>query len=249
MSIWSVIGGAAGFLAGGPAGAALGASLGGGLDQSSATSNASNTQANATNAATAEQRRVSDRTYTDQAPYRQAGVDALGQFQQLTNTPTSSADVMADPGYAFALQQGQEALDRKSAASGGRISGASLKAASQFNVGTAASGYNAADQRRNDRLNRLASLAGIGQTATNASAAAGINSANQISNLVTGQGNAAAGLQLNQGNIWANTGNQIAAIYGRNSQPSVNQNNNGNGNGGYNYGGSAYNNPSAYMGP
>mgnify|MGYP003407952907 FL=1 len=58
-------------------------------------------------------------------------------------------------------------------------------------------------------------MAGIGQTATNASAAAGSQSAANIGNLITGQGNAAAGARMAQGSTWANTGNQLAAIYQR----------------------------------
>jgi hypothetical protein len=206
------------------------ATIGGALIGSSATRSAAKTQAASTDRAIAEERRIADRTYADQAPYREAGTNALQQFAGAINTPTTAADVMQDPGYQFGMDQGQQAIDRKIAAMGGRVSGQAIKAAGRFGTNYATTGYTAADQRRNDRLNRLASLAGIGQSATNASAAAGSASAANISGLVTGQGNAAAGAQMNQGRIWANAGNQIAALYGRN-QPQQTPNSYGGSNG------------------
>ena len=182
---------------------------------SGAARSAADTQSAATRDAIAENRRQADRSYTDQAPYRAAGVGALGQYQAELNKPTTAADVMSDPGYQFGLDQGQQALDRKFAASGGRFSGAMLKEASRFNAGTAAGGYSAAYQRGQDRLNRLASLAGLGQTSTQASAAAGANSTNAISGLIAQQGINGGSAQLAQGNIWGNAANQIGALYGR----------------------------------
>lgn len=143
---------------------------------------------------------------------------------------------MSDPGYQFGLDQGQRALSRRIAASGGRVSGAALKAADQYATNYATTGYGAAYQRRQDRMNRLAALAGIGQTATAGGAAAGSNSANQISNLISSQGNASGGAQLAQGNIWGNAVNQIGAVASRN-------------NGGYQGGGGFYNVPSYAQDP
>ena len=195
------------------------ATIGGALIGSNAASDAADTQAGATRESIAEQRRQFDLQREDSAPYRQAGVNALQQFGSLINRPTTAADVMSDPGYQFGLSQGQRAIDRKIAAMGGRVSGAAIKEAGRFGTNYAATGYAAADQRRSDRLNRLAALAGIGQTATNASAAAGSAAAQNIGGLLTGQGNASAGAQMAQANIWGNAGNQIAALYNRNKSP------------------------------
>jgi len=186
-----------------------------GLIGSDSARRASNTQADTSREAVAEQRRQYDQTRSDYAPYRAAGVDALGQLKGDINKAPTAAEVMAGPGYQFGLTQGQQALDRKAAAAGGRVSGAALKSASQYATDYATTGYNAEYQRRQDRLNRLAALAGIGQSSTNGSAAAGQASTNAISNLQTGQGNAAAAGQLAQGNIWGNTVNQIGAAAGR----------------------------------
>ena len=195
-----------------------GATLLGSALQSDSAGDAADSQAASTAASIAETRRQFDLQREDSAPYRQAGANALTQFQTLTNTPTSAADVMRDPGYQFGLDQGQQAIDRKVAAMGGRVSGQAIKAAGRFGTNYASTGYTAADQRRNDRLNRLASLAGIGQSATNSSAAAGSAFAGNVSNLMTAQGNASGAARLSQGNTWANAGNQIAALYGRNQQ-------------------------------
>ena len=194
-------------------GAAIGAAAGlvGAGMQSSAASSAAGQQSGATQAAINENARQYDTTRSDYAPYRAAGTSALGQLQGEVNGAPTAAEVMSDPGYQFGLKQGQQALDRKAAASGGRVSGAALKAASEYGTNYATTGYNAAWQRRQDRLNRLAAIAGIGQTATGASSAAGSAAASANSNLISSQGNAAGSASLAQGNIWSNSLNQIGA--------------------------------------
>lgn len=188
------------------------AAIGGALISADATSGAADTQAGATDRATLEQQRQSDRTYNDFAPYRAAGTQALGQLQAEMGQQTTAEEAMSDPGYQFGLSQGQLGLDRKAAAAGGRISGAALKSAAQYATNYATTGYNAAYQRRQDRLNRLAALAGIGQSATGSSAQAGTAAANNISQLTSAQGNAAGSAQLAQGNIWGNAVNQLGAV-------------------------------------
>lgn len=203
--------------------AAVGAAgaIGGALISSSSAKSAAGTQAQATDAAIAEQQRQYDQNRADQTPYRETGNQALTQLQYENNQPLDQSKVQLDPGYQFGLQQGQQAIDRKTAAAGGRISGASLKAAAQYGTDYATTGYdtayNRANQARSDRLNRLAALANIGQTATQQTGSAGTNSANQISALTTAQGNASGAAQIAQGNIWGGVGNQIAALYGRNN--------------------------------
>jgi hypothetical protein len=179
--------------------------------QAGAASDAADSQAASSAAAIAEQRRQADRAYADQAQYRETGGRALTSLEHDINGAPSAAEVMSDPGYAFGLQQGQQGLDRKAAAAGGRVSGAALKAASEYATNYASTGYNAAYQRRQDRLNRLAALAGIGQTATSASAASGQNAANNISSLTSSQGDATGAAQLARGNIWGNATNQLGA--------------------------------------
>jgi len=195
------------------------AAIVGGAIQGNAAKDAAQTQADATSAGIGEQRRQFDLMREDFAPYREAGRRGLAAYESEINTPTTAADVMQDPGYQFGLTQGQTALDRKIAAMGGRVSGAALKAAARYGTDYASTGFNAAYQRRQDRLNRLAALAGIGQSATGSSAAAGSHMADAVSGMLTSQGDASAAAQMARGNIWANTGNQIAALYGRKKTP------------------------------
>lgn len=189
-----------------------GSAIVGGVLQSNAAGRAASKQAASTDRATEEQGRQYDQTREDYAPYREAGKKALGQYETEINAPVTSADVMSDPGYQFGLSQGQLGLDRKAAAAGGRVSGAALKSAAEYANNYATTGYNAAYQRRQDRLNRLASLANIGQTATGGSAAAGAAKSNAISSLISSQGDASAAASMAQGNIWGNAVNQIGAV-------------------------------------
>jgi hypothetical protein len=214
MGFLSTLGTIGGTIFGGPTGGAIGGAIGGLLDssqQADSVQSASNAQQAATNAAIAEQRRQYDLTRGDYAPYREAGTKALGQLQSEMGSMPTSQDVMNSPGYQFGLQQGQQAIDRKTAAAGGRVSGAALKSAAEYGTNYATTGYNAEYQRRQDRLNRLASLAGIGQSATNSSSAAGSNMANNVSGSLSSQGDATGAARIAQGNIWANNGNQLAA--------------------------------------
>jgi len=182
------------------------------LISSNSASDTAQTQADSTSAGIGEQRRQFDLTRGDFAPYREAGTRALGSLESDIGRMPTSAEVMSDPGYQFGMQQGQQALDRKTSAAGGRISGAALKGAAEYATNYATTGYNAAYQRRQDRLNRLASLAGIGQSSTGASASAGANSTNAISGLLERQGDAAGAGRLAQGSIWGNAANQLGAI-------------------------------------
>lgn len=192
-----------------------GAAIVGSVITAGAAGDAADSQAEGTAAGIAEQRRQYDLTRSDFAPYRQAGANALGQFAQESNQMPSASDVMSDPGYQFGMQQGQQALDRKASAMGGRVSGAALKSAARFGTNYASTGYGAAYQRRQDRLNRLAALAGIGQTATGASAAAGTAAAENISGLMERGGDNQGSARLARGTVWGNAGNQLSALYGR----------------------------------
>jgi hypothetical protein len=193
----------------------IGASLLSSAIQSDSSNSAAYDQRLASDKSLALQREMADRAYNDQAPYRAQGVNALSQLASGINTPTSAADVMADPGYQFGLDQGQQAIDRKIAAGGGRVSGQAIKAAARFGVGAATAGYGAADQRRENRLARLQTLAGLGQSATSTSGQTGMQYGANAGNTMVNQGDNAGAGRLAQGNVWGNTVNQIGALYGR----------------------------------
>ena len=193
-----------------------GATLIGGAMQSDAAGGASDAQAAGTAADIAERRRQFDLQRTDTEPYRRLGANALQSLYDQTTAPASQQQIQMDPGYQFGLSEGQRAIDQQFAASGGRISGAAMRRGTRYATDYATTGYNAAYQRRQDALNRLSTLAGIGQTATGASAAAGGAAADGIGRALSSQGDATAAARMYQGNTWANTGNQLAALYQRN---------------------------------
>lgn len=193
--------------------------IGGALLSSNATSHAADSQAEGTAKGIAENARQFDVTQANQAPYLAAGKTALGTLASENDTPLDQSKIQMDPGYQFGLTQGQQAIDRKTAAGGGRISGAALKEAAQYGTDYATTGYSAAygraNQARTDRLNRLAALAGVGQTATQNVGALGAQTAGANSALMVAAGSNAGAATLAQGNIWGSAGNQIAALYGR----------------------------------
>lgn len=209
-----------------PWGAVAGAVIGA-VASSSSASKAAKAQDRASDAAIGENARQYDQTRADHLPYLEAGKTALGTLARENDTPLDLSRLQMDPGYEFARQQGQQGIDRQTAASGGRISGAALKAASQYNNNFATNGYSAAygraNQARTDRLNRLAALAGVGQTATNNIGALGAQTAANNSQILQNQGNNAGAAALAQGNIWGNAGNQLVSagmqLYKQNNTP------------------------------
>ncbi len=201
------------------AGAAVVGTVGGALIGSKATKKASDQQAQGTADGIAENRRQFDVVQANQAPYLEAGKVALGKLATENEIPLDQSAVQMDPGYQFGLREGQRAIDRQSAAAGGRVSGAALKAAAQYGTDYATTGYSTAYARANqtptDRLNRLAALAGVGQTATDNVSAFGTNMAARNSALMTAAGDNAGAATMARANIWGNTGNQLAALYGK----------------------------------
>jgi hypothetical protein len=79
------------------------------------------------------------------------------------------------PDYRFNLAEGQRAIDNSLVARGGALSGAGIKAGVRYASGMASREFGSF-------YDRLANLAGIGQTGVAQSAAAGANAANNISN-------------------------------------------------------------------
>lgn len=154
-------------------------------------------QADAADNATNAQQAQYNQTRSDQMPYTQAGYTALAGMQDPSfKKPFTMSDFQTDPGYNFTLSQGEQAINRAASANGGLVSGGTLKALDQFNQNTASSQYQSAYERYNNNqtnaFNRLASVAGLGQTANGQTATAGMNAANNIGQNMIGAGNAQA---------------------------------------------------------
>lgn len=146
----------------------------------------------------------------DMQPWREAGQQALGQITAGTgaggdfNRDFTLADFYKDPGYDFRLQQGQRGLDATAAARGGALSGGAIKGALRYNQdyasGEFGNAYNRFNNDRTQRFNRLASVAGIGQTATRDVANMGSQTASNVAQNQIGAGNAQASSYVGQGN-------------------------------------------------
>ena len=188
-----------------------GASIIAGESQSDAARDAANASADAARYQTDVQKQIYDQTRADQEPWRETGANALGQLAQPDLLrPFAMSDFEADPGYEFRRAEGMRAIERSAAARGGALSGGALRATERFGQGLASQEYQNAFERYNtgqtNTFNRLASLAGVGQTANAATGQAGSN----FANAVTGISQADA---TNQGNALLAAGNARASGY------------------------------------
>lgn len=171
---------------------------------------AANAQSDAAADATAEQKRQFDAVRQDMQPWRNAGAGAL---TQLTNwdaqNPAFKFETTgpnADPSYNFRFNEGMKALQNSAAARGGLLSGNTLKGITNYGQEAASQEYQNAFNRyqttTGNKLNRLQSLAGVGQSATQQVHQAGQNYANAY-----GQNAQAAGSA--QGSAWVGASNAV----------------------------------------
>jgi hypothetical protein len=211
-------------------GLAAAGAVGGALISAKGAKAAANQQAQAASDANALQQYMYDQTREDQQPWRETGANALDTIawrMGLKGMHDGGGDLLrnfdetnfqGDPGFQFRLGEGQKAVENSAAARGGILSGAALKAINQYGQNFASNEYNNAFNRFNtnqsNHFNRLATLAGIGQTATNATQQAGQNYATNAGNNMLYAGNAAAnGAQRASGYIGQGIGfatNQLA---------------------------------------
>jgi len=203
--------------------AAVGATVVSSVVSSNNAKKAANAQTQAAQTAADAQYKQYLQTREDQAPWRQAGEKTLSQLSGGLgsggefNRNFTMADYQADPGYQFRLSEGQRGIENAAAARGSRYSGATLKALARFNSDQASQEYgNAYNRFQNDlssRFNRLASVSGIGQTATNQVSAAGQNYANQAGQAIQNAGAARASGYVGQANAINNAIGQGTNAY------------------------------------
>jgi hypothetical protein len=142
-------------------------------------------------------------------PYNEAGQSALtpltglltgNQYDPKTGQSTTLTPEQRDnllyqsPGYRFALDQGQQGLEKSQVARGISLSGGAQKELAGYLSGSAS-------QYADSYINHLSQLAGLGQ-----------NSAHASANVVSGFGTQIAGGLTNQGLTKANYYNQIGNI-------------------------------------
>ncbi len=172
----------------------------------------------------------------DLQPYYQAGYGALSQIQANMpsyNKPFTMNDFThnEDPGYGFRLSQGENAVNRAAAASGGAVGGSALQSLGNYAQGAASQEYGAAFERYQNQIsnsyNRLLGVAGLGSNAIQTGTAAGTTAGQGIAGSIASAGQAQAGGNLAIGNaitggissgIGAYQGSQVlAALRDRNA--------------------------------
>ena len=159
------------------------------------------------------QREIWEKQQADYKPYLeqgQYGINTLGALMR-PNADTS-AILKNDPSYQFRLKQGQQALDRSSAARGMGYSGAQMKAAQDYGQGMASTEFG-------NYYNRLAGLAQGGQQAAGSMAQAGGQYAQNAGNTFANLSNAQTSILGQQANARASgyTANANAISGGLNS--------------------------------
>lgn len=156
-----------------------------------AASDAANVQSAGYDAAIAEQRRQFDINQETLSPFIDAGTDALTQELAYLGLAGADAqqqaydDFLLSPNQQFLQQQGEQAITRNAAATGGLQGGNVLKELQTYGQGTAS-------QALSEQLNRLASLRGGSQTAATNLSSFGTSMSNNVANSLIGQSEANA---------------------------------------------------------
>ncbi|MDU4393277.1 MAG: hypothetical protein E7I55_04710 [Acinetobacter ursingii] len=198
------------------AAAVIGSSVVGGVaasqaskGQKSAANTAAAAQTAAADASVAEQRRQFDAMTELMKPYVNAGTQGLGGQQDLlglNGADKQNAAIQAinnSPAMQTYLKQGENALLQNASATGGLRGGNTQSALEQFRP-------QLLNQLINQQYQNLGGLTSLGQNAAAGVGNAGMQSANNISNLLQSVGQAQAGNALAQGQANANMWNGIS---------------------------------------
>lgn len=190
--------------------AALIGGISGAIISSNGAQSAAQTQANAANQSNQTQYNEFEQIAQSEQPWTQAGATAIQEMGSPTfQQPFTMQDFQEDPGYQFDLSQGQQAIQRSAAASGGLMSGGTLKSINNYSQGMASNeyqnAYNRFTQNQTNQFNRLASIAGTGQTANGQVVQAGTNMADQVGQNTMGAANAKGAAQIAGANAFGST--------------------------------------------
>lgn len=162
----------------------IGAAIGG-----IASLSAASKQTKAANSATALQQRVYDETINRLSPFYDAGAQtALPAYlfeMGLGERPSGYEGISLSPAGQFALTEGRDTIEAGAAARGRLFSGATMKGLERFRTDLARSD-------RDNQLNRMLTLAQMGQNAAAQQGTAGSNFAVNAGNTMMQAGNAAS---------------------------------------------------------
>jgi hypothetical protein len=177
----------------------------GSQNQASAAQSAAQTQLQGTQYAADIQKQMFDILNKQQEPYRQLGQVGLTQIQNMlpyfTKQPTAE-DVQGMPGYKFGLEQGLGSVSQAAnvASPGSNVDLARQKFSTDYLTQQMFPLYQAT---QSNIFNRLASIAGLGQTATQQSGQLGSAAGSNLAQLAVGGANALAGGQVGAANAQA----------------------------------------------
>jgi hypothetical protein len=196
----------------GAAAIGAGASYLGSRSAASASRDAARTQADAAARAGDQQAYALERQLEVSEPFRTTGTAAMNRLAAMTEpggeyyAPFSQTDFRQDPGYAFRLKEGINALNASAAARGGLISGNALRAATGYGQEMGSQEYTNAFNRyyaeRSNKMDPLKFLSAQGQAAAAGQASNIGTSATNMANLTTGGANALAAGQIGAANAY-----------------------------------------------
>ena len=204
-----------------------GAAIAGGAYSAHQAGKAADKQSDAARDAGAQQMAMFEQTRQDQMPWLNTGEKALNRLAALQGIGSPSGghigfltqsspgatrsnameQFYTSPGYQFRREQGLDAMQNSAAARGTLSSGNTLKALQSYGDGLAS-------QEFNNYSNRLASLAGVGQTAATNLGALGANAAGQAGNATMAAGAARASGYVGQANAFNGGLNQLSQLGG-----------------------------------
>ena len=183
-----------------PIAIALAATAASAYMQSRAQDKASKSYGKTANAQTQAIMEMYFQTREDLLPYMQMGGKAMQKYWKMLKK--GPGEFKEDPGYQFRLGQGEEAIDRASAASGGFFSGKHGKALVEYGQDFASNEYDKFMGRYYKKLDAYGNLMGLGQASAARVGAAGQTAVGQSSGVQMGAAQARASSYVNKGDIW-----------------------------------------------
>ena len=196
------------------AGISAGGSLLGAKSQSKAAASASQAQLEATQSGIKENRRQFEAVQELLAPYVGAGTNALTDQLSLIGLSGDEAQQSAissieqGPQFGALVEQGENAILQNTSATGGLRGGNTQSALAQFRPAILS-------QLIESQYSKLAGLSSQGQNAAAGVGNAGLQTGQNISNLLQQGGAAVAGGHLAQGQIQSNLFGNLANIGGQ----------------------------------
>jgi hypothetical protein len=190
-----------------------GGAIAGGVISSNASKSAASTAANAANAGTNAQLSMFNTTQADFAPQVQLGQGAANMLggiygiggvtgpagsKTTTGSPNPNYSAFYNtPGYQFSLNQGEAAINKSAAASGGLYSSNTLGALGGYAAGAASTEFNS-------YINQLTTMAGLGNAASSGVGSAATATGAGVANSLQNAGNAQMAGVLGSSNAFTN---------------------------------------------